>query len=57
MSIFSIFDGSDDDDKCKGDVGPGTKDTQVQFVISMALGLSAFLSFCVGARFPAVPFE
>ncbi|KAK3935824.1 DUF221-domain-containing protein [Diplogelasinospora grovesii] len=33
---------------CSGDeyVGPGTKDTQVQLVISLALGVSAFLAFC-----------
>lgn len=39
-----------DKDKCLGDnyVGPGKKDTQVQLVISLALGLSAFLAFCVG---------
>lgn len=46
-----IFGDADDPDKeeCLPDniVGPGTKDTQVQLVISLALGLSAFLAFCV----------
>lgn len=28
-------------------VQPGEKDTQVQLVISLALGLTAFLAFCV----------
>ncbi|KAL2135002.1 hypothetical protein VTI74DRAFT_10137 [Chaetomium olivicolor] len=37
-----------DKDKCLGEnyVGPGKKDTQVQLVISLTLGLSAFLAFC-----------
>lgn len=34
---------------CSGNefVQPGEKDTQVQLVISMALGLTAFMAFCV----------
>lgn len=34
---------------CNGDefVEPGEKDTQVQLVISMVLGLTAFMAFCV----------
>lgn len=48
---MNIFEDPDDPDKdhCRGEdyVGPGTKDTQVQLVISLALGLSAFLAFCV----------
>lgn len=28
-------------------VQPGEKDTQVQLVISLALGLTAFITFCV----------
>ena len=45
---MDVFD-DPDKDKCSGDdwVGPGAKDTQVQLVISLALGLSAFLAFCV----------
>ncbi len=37
------------DTECPGDsfVEPGSKDIQVQFVISLALGISAFLAFCV----------
>ncbi|KAK4156648.1 hypothetical protein C8A00DRAFT_40942 [Chaetomidium leptoderma] len=47
MNIFEDPD-NPDKDKCLGDnaVGPNTKDTQVQLVISLALGLSAFLAFC-----------
>ncbi|KAK3382702.1 hypothetical protein B0T24DRAFT_20870 [Lasiosphaeria ovina] len=44
-----MFDGGGKDkEKCGDDdwVGPSTKDTQVQLVISLALGLSAFLAFC-----------
>ncbi|EON97141.1 putative duf221-domain-containing protein [Phaeoacremonium minimum UCRPA7] len=36
--------------ECEGGdkfVKPGTKDTQVQLVISLALGISAFLAFCI----------
>ncbi|KAL2193703.1 hypothetical protein P885DRAFT_80928 [Corynascus similis CBS 632.67] len=44
------FDGpiNPNKDKCnpKDAVGPGARDTQVQFIISLALGLSAFLAFC-----------
>ena len=38
-----------DKDECPVDqwVGPGEKDTWVQLVISLTLGLSAFLAFCV----------
>ena len=38
---------------CSGDefVQPGEKDTYVQLVISLALGLTAFIAFCVS------PFE
>ncbi|CCC07906.1 hypothetical protein SMACR_01470 [Sordaria macrospora] len=40
--------GDDDHGKCNGDdyVGPGNKDTWYQFIISVSLGISAFLSFC-----------
>ena len=46
---MNIFEDPDDGNKC-GDVGPGKKDTVVQLVISLSLGLSAFLVFCVGPR-------
>ncbi|KAK0748396.1 hypothetical protein B0T21DRAFT_406918 [Apiosordaria backusii] len=38
--------------KCDGDeyIKPGKKDFQVQFAISLALGLSAFLAFCILRR-------
>lgn len=51
----------DGDKKCNGDLytgpggkdtGPGGKDTQVQLVISLSLGLSAFLAFCVSLPNP-----
>ncbi|KAK4239417.1 hypothetical protein C8A03DRAFT_42961 [Achaetomium macrosporum] len=44
MGIFE----DPDKDRCSGEkqVGPGKTDTQVQLVISLALGLSAFLAFC-----------
>lgn len=44
----------DGDKKCNGDLytGPGWKDTQVQLVISLSLGLSAFLAFCVSLPNP-----
>jgi hypothetical protein len=49
---MNVFEDPDvpDDKNCLGEnyVGPGKKDTQVQLVISLALGLSAFLAFCVG---------
>jgi calcium permeable stress-gated cation channel len=48
---MNVFEDPDAPDKsCLGEnyVGPGKKDTQVQLVISLALGLSAFLTFCVG---------
>jgi hypothetical protein len=52
MNRFGLYAEDPDnpgDDKCLPDtyVGPGKKDTQVQLVISLALGLSAFFSFCV----------
>ncbi|KAK0731013.1 hypothetical protein B0H67DRAFT_528330 [Lasiosphaeris hirsuta] len=52
MSIFEDPDdpgSGDGNGKCNGDdyTGPGTKDTQVQLVISLALGVSAFLAFCI----------
>ena len=48
MNIF-IDPDIPDKNKCRGadSVGPNTKDTQVQLVISLALGLSAFFAFCV----------
>ncbi|KAK4144829.1 uncharacterized protein C8A04DRAFT_27326 [Dichotomopilus funicola] len=51
MGLFAgLFEDPDnpDDGACNPDkyVGPSQKDTQVQLVISVALGLSAFLSFC-----------
>lgn len=47
MGLFE--DPDNPDDGCSGDkyVGPSQKDTQVQLVISVALGLTAFMSFCV----------
>jgi hypothetical protein len=38
-----------DNGTCSGDdyVQPGSVDTTVQLVISLALGFSAFLAFCV----------
>ncbi|KAK3300675.1 uncharacterized protein B0H64DRAFT_352313 [Chaetomium fimeti] len=38
-----------DPDQCRGEnaIRPGKKDTQVQLVISLALGLSAFIAFCI----------
>jgi len=40
-----------DDKNCDGDLyaGPGNMDTKVQLVISLSLGLSAFLAFCVSS--------
>ncbi|KAK1829995.1 hypothetical protein QBC39DRAFT_120853 [Podospora conica] len=40
--------GGDGEKKCNGDLyaGPGGIDTQVQLVISLSLGLSAFFAFC-----------
>lgn len=42
-----------DDKGCSGDdyVQPDSVDTTVQLVISLALGFSAFLAFCVRAPF------
>ncbi|TGJ85865.1 hypothetical protein E0Z10_g2877 [Xylaria hypoxylon] len=38
-----------DDDECKGEdaIAPGSKDIFVQLVISFALGISAFVAFCI----------
>lgn len=46
--------GDDDHGKCNGNdyVGPGNKDTWYQFIISVSLGISAFLSFCVSGYIP-----
>lgn len=43
---------ADPDKKCDGikAVRPGDKDTYVQLIISLALGLSAFIVFCVSRR-------
>lgn len=45
---FELLD-DDDHKRCNGSeyVQPGTKDIQVQLVISLALGISAFVIFCV----------
>ncbi|KAK1757856.1 calcium permeable stress-gated cation channel 1 [Echria macrotheca] len=45
MNLF----GDGDEDKCKGDqyVKPGATDTTLQLAISLTLGLSAFLTFCI----------
>lgn len=52
---MTLFDDGPDKDECRGDkaVGPGARDTQVQLVISLALGLSAFLAFCVRPLLPS----
>lgn len=46
-----------DDTKCKGEdfVGPGSTDVYVQLAISLTMGLSAFLSFCVRTPPPSHP--
>ncbi|OAA61761.1 DUF221 domain protein [Niveomyces insectorum RCEF 264] len=46
MDTARMYNSTED---CPGDsyVSPGNKDIQVQFVISVTLGISAFLSFCV----------
>jgi len=55
LHIFGGGDGDGDGDGgtegCNGNaqVGPGARDTQVQLVISLLLGVSAFLAFCVGS--------
>ena len=53
-----MFEESRLKEKCLADdyVGPGAKDTQVQLVISLALGVSAFLAFCVSFHFIPSPF-
>ncbi|KAH6650439.1 hypothetical protein F5144DRAFT_556195 [Chaetomium tenue] len=45
---MNMFEDPDNPD-CGGDnaIRPGRKDTQVQLVISLALGLSAFIAFCI----------
>ncbi len=56
MDPFEYPDGPDgpDGDKCDGTYyvgpGPGATDTKVQLTISLLLGVSAFLTFCV--RYP-----
>ncbi|KAL2170787.1 hypothetical protein VTG60DRAFT_4442 [Thermothelomyces hinnuleus] len=48
MNIFEDPDNPNKDECIPANtVGPGKRDTQVQFIISLALGLSAFLAFCV----------
>lgn len=51
MDFFDNGSGGKGKKGCDGDgsrfVQPGEKDTQVQLVISLALGLTAFLAFCV----------
>ena len=59
MSMSMLFQKPhrpDDDKNCDGDLstGPGGIDTQVQLVISLSLGLSAFLAFCVSLPDPLV---
>lgn len=48
---MDILDGGKGQKGCVGNgdefVQPGEKDTQVQLVISLVLGLTAFLAFCV----------
>ncbi|KAH6854070.1 hypothetical protein B0I37DRAFT_360997 [Chaetomium sp. MPI-CAGE-AT-0009] len=48
MNMFEDPD-NPDPDQCRGEnaIRPGKKDTQVQLVISLALGLSAFIAFCI----------
>jgi hypothetical protein len=54
MMDFGTFKGdSDEPPKCHDDndyTKPGKTDTTVQLVISMALGVTAFLSFCVSPQ-------
>ncbi|KAL2154574.1 hypothetical protein VTH82DRAFT_3250 [Thermothelomyces myriococcoides] len=48
MNVFEDPDNPNKDECIPADaVGPGKRDTQVQFIISLSLGLSAFLTFCV----------
>ncbi|KUI66088.1 Calcium permeable stress-gated cation channel 1 [Cytospora mali] len=52
MDNYSLFDdGSGKKDRCDSSgnefVQPGEKDTYVQLVISLSLGLSAFFAFCI----------
>lgn len=55
-AMENIFDGKPGKGKngCDGSgsefVQPGEKDTQVQLVISLALGSTAFLAFCVSRK-------
>ncbi|GAB1310685.1 Calcium permeable stress-gated cation channel 1 [Madurella fahalii] len=44
---MNLFNEDPNNDECGDEeVRPGARDTQVQLVISLALGLSAFLAFC-----------
>lgn len=47
---------ADDEWECKGEdaLAPGNKDIFVQLVISFALGISAFIAFCVSPRSPGL---
>lgn len=47
---MNVFD-DNKDEECNGDglVEPDNKDTQVQLVISLSLGVTAFLLFCVSS--------
>ncbi|KAK0624831.1 hypothetical protein B0T17DRAFT_590638 [Bombardia bombarda] len=49
MDVFQDPDKGKNNTRCTGDefVGPGAKDTQLQLVISLVLGISAFLAFCI----------
>lgn len=44
--------GNGTDDVCNGEtaIAPGRKDIFVQLVLSSALGISAFVAFCVSLR-------
>ncbi|OTA93868.1 hypothetical protein M434DRAFT_395245 [Hypoxylon sp. CO27-5] len=47
--MYSDDDDGDTPDYCKGETaaGPGSKDIFVQLVISLALGVTAFIAFCI----------
>lgn len=53
-AMEDILDGGKGKKGCDGSgdefVQPGEKDTQVQLVISLVLGLTAFLAFCVSLQ-------
>lgn len=55
MEDIPVFDSAPGKGKkgCDGNefVQPGEKDTQVQLVISLVLGLTAFVSFCVSTSY------